>query len=117
LYGFEGGKMDDYEPLNDAQNPKTTVFLLTKPPKSNRARICLQLIKRSENAVLYLVGDGVYNLLDEAFEALPRERIFVCSEDLEARGIQPEGGVAIPSDFYERLVEDLMLDENRVYTF
>jgi sulfur relay protein TusB/DsrH len=75
------------------------------------------LIARSENAILYLVGDGVYNLLDDALKALTRERILVCKEDLEARGVQHGGIVAVSNDFYERLVEDILLDENRIYTF
>ncbi len=93
------------------------VFFLTKTPKSDRARLCLRLIAQSENAVLYLAGDGVYNLLDESIEALPRVNIFACAEDLEARGVQPGERAVILVDFYERLVEDMMLDRNRVYTF
>ena len=109
--------MDGCKLLNDSHNPKMDVFLLTKPPKSDRARICMQLIARSEDVILYLAGDGAYNLLDDAFKALPRERIFACKEDLEARGIQSEGIVAVPNDFYEMLVENIMLDGNRIYTF
>jgi tRNA 2-thiouridine synthesizing protein B len=110
--------MDDNERLLPyAKESKVDVFLLTKPPHSDRARFCLQLMMRSENAVLYLAGDGVYNLLGDAIKVLPRERIFACKEDLEARGVQPGGIVATPSDFYEGLVEDMMLNANRVYTF
>ena len=109
--------MNNSELLQDSQQFKLDVFLLTKPPKSDRARICLQLLLRSENAVLYLAGDGVYNLLGDALKALPKERIFACKEDLEARGIQPSETMAIPNDFYERLVEDIMLEGNRIYTF
>ena len=83
--------MDNSELLNDSHSSQMDVFLLTKPPKSDRARICMRLIARSENAILYLAGDGVYNLLDDAIKALPRERIFACKEDLEARGVQPGG--------------------------
>ncbi len=110
--------MDDSELAQDSQKPKIDVFLLTKPPKTDRARICLQLIARSENAILYLAGDGVYNLLDDALEYLAGERIFACREDLEARGVEP--GVvaaAVPNDFYERLAEDIMSDGNRIYSF
>lgn len=109
--------MDNARLLNDSDSTKVDVFLLTKPPKTDRTRICLQLIARSENAVLYLVGDGVYNLLDDALEALPGGRIFVCKEDLDARGILPGAIAAIPNDFYEKLLEDIMLDGNRIYTF
>ncbi len=108
---------DDERLLSEAKEPKADVFLLTKTPYNDRARFCLQLMMRSENAVLYLAGDGVYNLLGDAIKALPRERIFACKEDLEARGVQPRGIAAIPNDFYERLVEDIMLNRNRIYTF
>jgi tRNA 2-thiouridine synthesizing protein B len=103
--------------LPDTKEPKVDVFLLTKPPHSDCARFCLQLIMLSENAVLYLSGDGVYNLLGDALRALPGEQIFACKEDLEARGVQPEVMAAIPDDFYERLVKDIMLNGNRIYTF
>ncbi len=111
--------MDNGELLQDpgTGNPKMDVFLLTKTPKSGRSRLCLRLIAQSENAALYLAGDGVYNLLDEALEALPRVGIFACAEDLEARGVQPGSRAIILVDFYERLVEDMMLDRNRIYTF
>ena len=109
--------MDNSELFLDSRNPKTDVFLLTKPPKSVRAKICLQLISRSESAILYLAGDGVYNLLDDAFKALPKERIFACKDDLEARGVQSEVMATITIDFYERLLENIMLDGNRIYTF
>lgn len=110
--------MDDNERLlPEAKEYKVNVFLLTKPPHSDRARFCLQLMMRSENAVLYLAGDGVYNLLGDAIGALPMERIFACKEDLKARGVQPGELVVIPSNFYEELVEDIMLNANRVYTF
>ena len=109
--------MDNSELSLESQNPKTDVFLLTKAPKSVRAKICLQLIARSESAILYLAGDGVYNLLDEALEAMPKEQIFACKEDLEARGIQLGIIATIPNDFYEMLVEDIMLNGNRIYTF
>ena len=109
--------MDNCELPDDSRNPKMDVFLLTKPPRSDRARICLQLFTRSENAILYLAGDGVYNLLGDALEAMPKHRIFVCKEDLETRGIQPGIMASLLIDFYERLVEDMMLDGNRIYTF
>ncbi len=109
--------MDNSKLAQDSQKQKMDVFLLTKPPRTARARICLQLVSRSENAVLYLAGDGVYNLLDDALEALMGERIFACKEDLEARGVHPGVIAAIPNDFYERLLEDIMSDGNRNYTF
>ncbi len=110
--------MDENERLlPGTKESKIDVFLLTKPPHSDRARFCLQLMTRSENAILYLAGDGVYNLLGDALKALPSEQIFACKEDLEARGVQPGGIVVIPSDFYEELVEGIMLNANRIYTF
>jgi len=39
------------------------IFLLTKSPQSERTRLCLQLIARSPDAVVYLAGDAVYSLL------------------------------------------------------
>lgn len=109
--------MVNTEFLQDSQNLRVDIFLLTKPPESDRAKICLQLIERSKNAILYLAGDGVYNLLNGALEAMPKERIFVCKEDLEARGVQPEFMPTMLADFYERLLEDLMIDGNKIYTF
>jgi hypothetical protein len=61
----------DEKMLSDAKETKMDIFLLTKPPHSDRARFCLQLIMQSENAVLYLAGDGVYNLLGATLKALP----------------------------------------------
>ncbi len=109
--------MDNDKLLDNSHSSKTNVFLLTKPPKTDRARMCLQLIARSENAILYLAGDGVYNLLDKTIEAMPKERIFACKEDLEARGVQPGEIATLPNDFYEKLLEDIMLDGNMTYTF
>ena len=94
------------------------IFLLTKPPNSDRTRACFQLMENSKNAVLYLAGDGVYILLDAAsLKALPKESILVCKEDLEARGVQAEGMAIVPENFYELLVEDMMLEGSRIYTF
>jgi sulfur relay protein TusB/DsrH len=94
------------------------IFLLTKPPNSDRAGLCFQLLEHSKNAVLYLAGDGVYILLDAAFlEALPKERILACREDLLARGLQAEGRATVPENFYELLVEDMMSEESRILAF
>jgi len=71
----------------------------------------------SENAVLYLAGDGVYNLLEKAPEALPRDRVLACKEDLEARGVQAGDKTTVPVDFYERLVKDAMSKNSRIYAF
>jgi len=94
------------------------IFLLTKPPNSDRTRACFQLIENSKNAVLYLAGDGIYNLPDVAsLRALPKQSILVCKEDLEARGVQAEGRASVPENFYELLVKDMMLEGSRIYTF
>ena len=97
---------------------KKNIFLLTKPLHCDRTRLCFHLMEHSRDAVLYLAGDGVYNLLDAAsLKALPKERILVCKEDLEARGVQAEGMASVPENFYELLVEDMMLEGSRIYTF
>ena len=97
---------------------KTEIFLLTKPPHSDPTKMCLQLMRHSENVVLYLAGDGVYNLLDAAtLQALPMERILASKEDLEARGVQAEDIAIVPKDFYRLLVECMMTDGSRIYTF
>ena len=88
---------------------KKEIFLLTKPPHSDRTKLCLHLLELSEDGVLYLAGDGVYNLLEEAaLGALPRERILACKEDLEARGVPAGDRAIVPENFYKLLVEDIM---------
>ena len=102
---------------------KKEIFLLTKPPHSDRTKLCLSLMRLSENGVLYLAGDGVYNLLvyNLLGEALPgdltRERIFACREDLEARGVQAGERAIVPENFYELLVGNAILEGSRIYTF
>ena len=106
---------------------------MTKTPQSERTKICLQLLASSVDAVVYLAGDGVYNLLgrdepggirqaanqaDKALTVLvPRHRILACREDLEARGISADGKATVPPDFYDRLVDDMMREGSRIYTF
>jgi tRNA 2-thiouridine synthesizing protein B len=96
---------------------KSTVFILTKPPHSERAKLCIKLVERSKNAVLYLAGDGVYNLLDSSIEALPTGSIYACKEDLDARGVQPGDPAISLVDFYEQLVEDMMIRSDKVFAF
>jgi tRNA 2-thiouridine synthesizing protein B len=97
---------------------KKEIFFLTKPPQSDRTELCLHLMERSVDAVLYLAGDGVYNLLDAAFlEALPAGGVLACREDLEARGVQAGERAAVPESFYELLVEDIVSEGSRIYTF
>jgi tRNA 2-thiouridine synthesizing protein B len=111
------------------------IFLLTKTPRSERTRLCLRLLAKSQDAVVYLAGDGIYNLLgqDETGEAgltietcpagqnltalVPGHRILACREDLEARGVSADGKAKVPADFYESLVDDMMREGNRIYTF
>ncbi len=96
----------------------TEIFLLTKPPHSDRTKLCLHLVELSENGVLYIAGDGVYNLLEvETLGTLPRERILACREDLEARGVQAEERATVPENFYGLLVEEMIADGSRIYTF
>ena len=100
-----------------SEDVKIMVFLLTKPPHSERAKLCIQLVERSKNAVLYLVGDGVFNLLNPSFRALPSDRIYACKEDMDARGVQPEDTTISLVEFYEQLVEDIMVRSDMVYAF
>jgi tRNA 2-thiouridine synthesizing protein B len=93
------------------------IFLLTNPPHNERTKLALRLIEQSENPVLYLTGDGVYNLLESASPgALPKAKIFACREDLEARGLHAGEGSIAPEDFYNLLVEDIVLESSRIYT-
>jgi len=106
---------------------------LTKTPQSERTKLCLRLLASSEEAVVYLAGDGVYNLLgreeaDKASQAggqagqtlasalSGRHRIIACREDLEARGVSADGKATVPADFYESLVDDMMQEGSRIYT-
>jgi tRNA 2-thiouridine synthesizing protein B len=93
------------------------VFLLTEPPNSERAKLCIQLVERSINAVLYLAGDGVFNLLNPSIEALPLDSIYACKEDMDARGVQPKDTAISLVEFYDQLVEDMMVRSDKVYAF
>jgi tRNA 2-thiouridine synthesizing protein B len=106
------------------------IFLLTKTPNSERTGLCLRLLASSVDAVVYLAGDGVYNLLGlgeeagEAFRAsqvpasaLSRHKILACLEDLDARGVSADGKATVPADFYGCLVDDMMREGSRIYAF
>ncbi len=92
-------------------------FLLTKPPKSPRYELCLKLLARSKKARLYLAGDGVYHLLNQAWDLPPSCEVYACEEDVAARGIVPRKRAEILGDFYDRLVEDVMEGEGSLFTF
>lgn len=93
------------------------IFLLTKPPKNLRSELCFKLIQRSQDARLYLAGDGVYCLQSDLKDILPHERVFACLEDMEARGVPCKGSVNACDGFYEKLVEDMMEERNGFYSF
>ena len=50
-------------------------------------------------------------------EALPKKRVLACKEDLEARGVQAGERVIVPENFYELLVEDMISEGSRIYSF
>jgi tRNA 2-thiouridine synthesizing protein B len=107
----------------NADGLKRHIFLLTKPPGSERTKLCLRLMERTNAAVLYLAGDGVFNLLGDSLDVLAAAavqspvRIYACREDMQARGLKSAGKATVLDDFYDRLVADMMDDENRVYSF
>jgi sulfur transfer complex TusBCD TusB component (DsrH family) len=96
---------------------KKEVFFLTKPQHSDRAKLCFLLMEGSKNPVLYLAGDGVFNLLGSSIEGLPQGSVHACREDMSARGVQSVDLAISIKDFFEQLVKDVMLRSDRVYTF
>jgi len=93
------------------------VFLMTKPPKSERSELCLKLLARSEKSRLYLSGDGVYHLLSQAVEIPPSCEVLACKEDVAAWGVVPKRRAEVRENFYERLVEDVMEGDGQFFTF
>jgi sulfur relay protein TusB/DsrH len=112
------------------------IILLTKTPQSARTKLCLQLLAGLSGSVdfmVYLAGDGVYNLLGQdepdctshtggqaiktLWALLPKDKIIACREDLMARGVSADGKATVPANFYERLVDDMMEEGSRIYTF
>lgn len=93
------------------------VFLLTKPPKSERSELCLKLLARSEKSRLYLAGDGVYHLLNQALDLPSSCEVFACKRDLAARDVVPRRRAEVLGDFYDRLVEDAMGRDGNLFTF
>jgi len=96
---------------------KRVIFLLTKPPNSERAKLCFRLIEQSKNAVLYLAGDGIHNLMSCSIEVLPHNSIYACKEDMDARSVHSEDAAILLDDFYEQLVKDMMLWSDQAYAF
>jgi tRNA 2-thiouridine synthesizing protein B len=103
--------------VNREQVMMMDVFLLTKPPQSERSEICLKLLARSERSRLYLAGDGVYHLLSQPGTIPPSCEVLASKEDVAARGVVPRRGAEVREDFYERLVEDVMEGDGRFFTF
>jgi tRNA 2-thiouridine synthesizing protein B len=95
---------------------QSDVFLLTKPPFSPGSDLCLKLAARSENARIYLAGDGVYHLL-AGIEELSGCKVYACKEDIEARAISSKEKVTFPENFYAALIDDMMEHCRRAYTF
>ena len=91
--------------------------MLTKPPISPRAGLCWKLLEVSNDARIYLFGDGVYNLLDEIIRILSENKIYACREDMDARGAIAGDKTTILDDFYVAMVEDIMESNNQVYVF
>ena len=70
------------------------------------------------NPVLYLAGDGVYNLLEAAHpKSHPGVIILACQEDLLARGIQAGEVANVTEDFYRLLVVDMASNNCHIYVF
>ena len=95
----------------------TDVFLLTKPPESDRSKLCMKLLSRSQRSKLYLAGDGVYHLLDRGSDLPPSCEVRACKEDVAARGVVVRIRAEVTEDFYEILVEDVMEGDGRLFTF
>ena len=93
------------------------VFLLTKPPRASRSELCFKLMESSENAKLYLAGDGVYHLLNMSALPITTEDTMACGEDILARGIPITEDIVIPDNFYGQFVKDMMENSDRVYIF
>ena len=93
------------------------IFLLTRPPKSERIELCMRLMEHGDNPVLFLAGDGVYNLLDESLMGEWPGKVMACKEDLDARGVQAGEWVRVPEDFYQLLVEEMVAEGSRIYSF
>jgi hypothetical protein len=91
------------------------LFLLSKPPGSIRAELCFKLMERSDNPVIYLVGDGVFHLIGT--QQIPAVRIITSKDDASARGVPVKAGAYGQDEFYHRLVHEIMETSDHVYSF
>lgn len=89
----------------------SSVFILTKPPGNPRAELCLRMLSR--NFRLYLLGDGVYNILSGCLGGAEGE-IFAFTQDLRERGVSAAGIKEIND--YSVIVDDIMNAES-VFAF
>lgn len=93
----------------DMEINEKIIIILTKPPHSERAKLCFRLIEGVKgSSILYLAGDGVFNLLSRSIDILPKDCIFACKEYMNARGVRLENTAISLVDSYERLVENMM---------
>ncbi|MDI9616175.1 MAG: DsrH/TusB family sulfur metabolism protein [Methanothrix sp.] len=79
------------------------VFILTKPPGSPRAELCLKMLSGSFR--LYLIGDGVYNILTGRLDGVAGD-VFAFAQDLRERGVSSAGINEL--DDYGIMVDDIM---------
>jgi len=105
------------------------IFLLTASLKSARAEACLKYVFSARmgghQVAFYLAGDGVFCAIGKHPSSKLSDllsnggEIYARKEDLEARGLlsQVLAGVEIPSDFYDKLIEDVMEGADRVISF
>lgn len=105
-------------------------FLLTKTPSEEGYNTFLKFIKiyAGHDLTIYLLGNGVYNFrmnyepsehLMELLKNSPSLRIYVCEDDLEARGIATETlfeGVMLFKT-YDTLVVDIMENQDQIFSF
>ncbi|MDH7597627.1 MAG: DsrH/TusB family sulfur metabolism protein [Methanothrix sp.] len=89
----------------------SSVFILTKPPGNPRAELCLRMLSR--NFRLYLLGDGVYNILTGRLDDIAGD-VFAFTRDLRERGVSAAGIKEI--DDYSLMVDDIMSAES-VFAF
>ena len=107
-------------------------LILTKPPSfSSILNTCMKLallaVSNNHEIGVYLIGDGVFCAKVGQMTAenlgklvLYGGNVFVCKEDLEARGLVKNDlipGAEILSNIFECLVDDVMEKSQRVICF